>query len=735
VDQYVDLSGVLDRMSLAVAVADRSLHLDALARLDFAGLGSYEFRSLLVKRLEEWNSTPAVQQWCRQELLRILGDRLPLFALEYTRGRSVLSILLDLTEASNEDILGCLLDGIQNNVDEFEASWIYKIVGFAAKYCSQDDAATLVAEYTNRLLQRIPATEREEWILDDIPTSSSCAIARMLYAYMSDVDVRIRWKAAHCLRRLVRLGDIEVVNTSISLYSKTKEQSFRDPSTPFYWLAARLWLMIAMCRISHESPKTLVRCHSFLLKVALDASFPHVLVRAFAKEGILQLVEGGHVKLPRAEMDKLRKVNVSAIRRKSSKKQLSLGSDRSDTKRDKHAFEFDSLDTLPYWYSTTLSIFANVTMEDFLDVADKWISERWGVKGNTRRWSAEPRHNRFANSYPLESHSHGARPTLERYHTYLEWHAMFFTVGELMRTKALVPNDDRHFQTFENWLKNEKLAATPFWLSDFRLPKPFEMRFWCGPNGDLDLWVEQVDTNDFLTELKVDGRWDRLVVDSYHNTRSSNFKLTAYVKSALVSPELATSLLRALQTVEYASDYGLPSSGSDAEIHEPPFRLVGWLDDLQSRSGIDERDPFRNGIQEPDCYPSASTSKLLKLTLNQDHETKWIHTRDRKIFFSFESWSEFSDFEDDEKYRFDETVHSSGHSLIVSQQALMQFLNKKGLDLIVKVEIERRNKGYESRYDPEKVLEVTFDRVFILRQNGKIETAEGYFGTWAVSSS
>ena len=42
------------------------------------------------------------------------------------------------------------------------------------------------------LVQRIPAPERDNWDLTDIPTETAGGVARFLYALMGDVDVRTR---------------------------------------------------------------------------------------------------------------------------------------------------------------------------------------------------------------------------------------------------------------------------------------------------------------------------------------------------------------------------------------------------------------------------------------------------------------------------------------------------------------------------------------------------------------
>ena len=71
------------------------------------------------------------------------------------------------------------------------------------------------------------------------------------------------------------------------------------------------------------------------------------------------------------------------------------------------------MDTLPYWYSGAIRTFADVSNEEFLDVAEKWIVDHWGVQGNTEGWIKEPRTDRFSGrSYSLLDHRNGTRPIL-----------------------------------------------------------------------------------------------------------------------------------------------------------------------------------------------------------------------------------------------------------------------------------------------------------------------------------
>ena len=101
--------------------------------------------------------------------------------------------------------------------------------------------------------------------------------------------VRIRWRAAHAIRRLAHLQENDVIAALFDLYPRTIETTFRAPKAPFYWLAARLWLMIAADRIAHEAPSALQRHGSLLLRIATE-DIPHVLIRGFAKDALIELV-------------------------------------------------------------------------------------------------------------------------------------------------------------------------------------------------------------------------------------------------------------------------------------------------------------------------------------------------------------------------------------------------------------------------------------------------------------
>jgi hypothetical protein len=256
---------------------------------------------------------------------------------------------------------------------------------------------------------------------------------------------------------------------------------------------------------------------------------------------------------------------------------------------------------------------------------------------------------------------------------------------------------------------------------------------WFPPYDNIDRWTEGVSDDDFLAELGSASGDGSLVVSGSHETRSRHFMVSARVKTALVSPDTASALVRALQTINNSWDYRIPSAGHEREIDAPPYKLVGWLVDVGHESGIDERDPFRYEVHAVECRPAREVVTALNLEFVCNGQVRWIEASHRQTVFVYEAWGDTRGDEHHDRLRYDETVRSSGWRLRIDKEALRIFLNKVGLDLIVEIEITRRNRGYDyARHDEEKAKEARFDRVILLRRDGTIEATEGCLGTWTV---
>jgi hypothetical protein len=726
-------SVILEKMSNYVSLRNRIYHLDTLSSGKFKNISKDEISEVITKLTKLWENSPSVEKWNRQYILHYVTENLPAYTRYLSYGHSPLPDLLKSSKGTNEQICKTLIEATARHVDSLDAPTVYALVGLIGQFCHSDTATAVIQDYSKQLVERIPAENRDKWDLFDIPSDSTKGLARYIYALMSDIDVRNRWRAAHSIRILARLKDTSTINEIVELYKIKKEQSYRKVDAAFYWMASRLWLVISIARIANEAPSSVSHLVEWLLEIASEEDFPHVILREFAKSAVSSLVKSKAISL-RSEQQKIfEQINISQFSKKKPKESNKRYFEKYQYKqRENRRFHFDSLDTIPYWYSGKEQMFVNLDLEEFMDVAEYWIVDKWGEKNNPWIWNQESRKERLE-SHPLQRmnrNDHGSRPGAERYSTYLEWNAMWCAIGDLLKSRPLVKTEDED-DTFEEYLQRDGLSAPPFWLADFRSFKPLEQRFWLPPEREIESWVDNIEEEDFLVELGMGNSENHIIVGSDFDVRSNNFSLSVDIGTALVSPETAGALANAFQTTDDPWYNYLPSFRDESEIDFPPYKLLGWLINDYSESRLDERDPFRNDITSIRREPAEEVISALNLKFVFENQPSWLTVEDNKEIFRYQSWSDFPWDDYSERGFYDSSVRSSGWQLYIDKEALKKFLDDKGLDLIVKIKVIRKNKGYEySRYNEKETKEAQFERIFVLRRDRSIEAAERHFGTW-----
>jgi len=733
-DAFVSVSQILERIGEAVAFSDRVAHLEALAKSKSETISDYELGHVIPRWLAKWGEVPSVANWCRNRLLEVITELLPAFVRYLGYDQSSLPELLARSGASNDMVCEALLDGIARNVDALGARTLYALVGLIAGYCTEEEASTVLEKYTNRLEGRIRAEDREVWDVVDIPDVPTRGLVRFLYALMSDLDVRNRWRSGHALRCLARLNESSSLSEFKALYARTEERTYRRPDAPFYWLAARLWLVISLDRIASEKPTTISTYGTWLLNVATDLDFPHLLIRSFAKSAALKLISNGQLVVDAGQKRAIEQANKSSLRRKKRVADRRAFKPYNYEDRQKRRFSFDTIDTLPYWYSPAISAFADLDREKFLDVTEEWIVDRWNVTNDPRQWKAEPRRNRFSERRgDSMDHRHGSLPTIERFHTYLEWHAMWCAIGELMQTHALAKLAEDDYDTLEHRLAHNQLTVPPLWLADLRGPKPLRNQLWNSPL-DVEEWMTRVSDAEFIAEMLADDRQNSVVVDGQYETRSQAFRLKSKIQTALVSPSTARALVRALQTSREVREYELLLAGEDFDINSPPYELSAWLRSDFRDAGIDERDPLRYDVSYIHSVPLRETISTLDLKQQGEGATAWYVSDALEPTMVYEAWGETEWDERDDYARYSDDVRSSGSRLRITKRLLNELLTKTRRDLIAEVRITKRNKGYyDYSQHEDKAKEQTFIKILLFRKDGTIEDSNGRVGTWATS--
>jgi hypothetical protein len=420
---------------------DRVPFLNALVGVPEESIWSTVRVEMIHETLATWKGTPAVDRWCKKTLPSVLIDHFHGATRWLKERQSVLHQLLDYTGSNADGRLQIILAGIAQVGEALNSRTLFAIAEEIARALDAEEAGALLLWYARRLRRRLPAEDQSLRSPAEIPNDKTEAIARFLFALMSDIDTRIRWKAAHALRRLAKLGCFDIVKATVSQSSRVKDDAFRDPTGPFYFLAAKLWLTISLYRISAETPEALNSCKAEIFDLATSPELPHVGIREYAKRALLQLASAGAITLTYSENTQVDQVNT-ALKGQATKKRGTYRS-FSRVQDDKRRFKFDEMDTIPYWYEGILRIFPTASQDQVLEIAERWIIDKWGADPEANWWDKEPRKGRYdERRYGLWTHDHGSLPTVERYGTHLEWNAMHCVVGELLTTHPISKVDE-----------------------------------------------------------------------------------------------------------------------------------------------------------------------------------------------------------------------------------------------------------------------------------------------------
>jgi hypothetical protein len=730
-EHYVAPRDVLKALQRDVAPGDRLQFMDSLVALLGSKLRGEDIIECLEFAKVTWK-TLAIDDWIADVIPRLIREQLPVFAemIIWQQEHGTLDRLLALIEPSSK-VGQSLIEGIGNGIEQLSASGIYELMARVFVFLPSSALKDVLCPYVERLIDAQPDINKLAGITD-IPDDTDESLARFVFALMSDVDTRLRWRAAHCIRRLVAYGNSEIIQVLAGLWPRTEEHSFRSPGTPFYWQAARLWTITTLSRIACENPSEVAPLKRFLLDVLQDSSFPHPAIRSFGQDAIRELQAVKLISLTRTEKSVVDKALDIGLPRQKRNHKLLENRKQGDIKAAR--WEFDELDTMPYWFNPASHVFADVSGRQLAEEAERWIVDRWKVDPKYREWRNEPRQSRFSErDYRLRSNDHGSHPIIEDYRTFLAWYGLQCAIGSLGQTKPYSKTDyEDGVDEFESDLERQKLSEPPFWLSDLLSPRPPEAALHRRP-ADIDKWLSEVSEQEFLEYLERRGGATReLIIRGSTDVRCSEYRWHVSIRTALVSPENSLSLVRALQTAPEPLDFCLPDAGADSlgerfTIDEENFKLEGWISSHASDNRFDDHDPLNFGVSRRIASPF---EHALEPVLRDDGVLRWPSTNG--IEFSYERWKDDRDVRDSE-YEGPE-LRTSGWRLFASANEVQSFLASVGRELIIEIDLrkERGGRSYQIRKkdESERVREGRFCGIFLFRQDGTVCTAERCLGTW-----
>jgi len=485
-----------------------------------------------------------------------------------------------------------------------------------------------------------------------------------------------RWRAAHSIRTFAKFGRWEVVDRLVGHLSQVDTGPFQASELPFFYMHARLWLLIALARTAHDFPAEIARYKNELLSFVLEDNDPHVLMRHFAAHALLTCINVGHLKLPAGQVNRLRTADRSPYRRLKKKLRTGGGpySSRPESETepsfkfrldyDFHKYDVNNLSRIfgkPCWAVTDM-------MSEIVHSIDP------NVKG---MYDSPGREHRYGRSH------YGMT---DRYHTYgqqLGWHALFLSAGILLKTCPVTEDSWYDSDPWSEWLEHRGLTRSDgLWLSDGtdRTPLDTEEFLLEGNNKDL------VITGDRKKILQLTGFRKRLakeIVVEGDWFSADNIKVS--ISSSLVPTDKAKTFARKLVREEPINVW-VPcyyESEDDSEyLRSDEKNYVPWIVCLSGETHLDEYDPY--GVYCANTRPRLARdfAALCNLSKEDPFGRVWKDKRGRPVLRA-QAWGR------EDKYRDREDGPNPGARLFCASSNLKRILAKYDSDLLVLIKLER----------------------------------------------
>jgi hypothetical protein len=516
------------------------------------------------------------------------------------------------------------------------------------------------------------------------PKSGETDIAvGLVWLTLGSPSAAYRWRAAHSIRSFARFGKWEVIDALIGRFYSTDAHPYQAPELPFYFLHARLWLLIAIARVAMDHPQNVAKYADALKAVALDKSTPHVLLRHFAAQALLVCASGGSIVLSEADANALKTVNESPFPKKKTKEYPpdSFYKGRPDSMpKPEPEFHMD------YDFDKT----------DVTSVSDMFDRSRWETKDAMTAWvrKYDPHiTSMYESGGRSVRHRDHIRGMTVRYHLYgqqLGWHALYLVAGEFLAKYPVIqrPYDDE--DSWREWLRRELPTRNDgLWLADGVDRPPVDAQVNLYEKGEKGL-VLTGDKAKLLFLLNIESSIaDELVVAG--DWRSAD-GIGIHIMSALVPPQHAKKLALELSKkdpfqawlprAEGYYDGGESSRRSENEPFEP------WIVCPSIEARLDETDPLGVTSAVRRLYFSKAVNAISSLKALDPFRRTWVDPKGRVAARS-EAWGRNPAHDEEEAI--------SAERLVCSSEFLKGVLLKRRGELLVLVILRRHDKGFGSR--------------------------------------
>jgi hypothetical protein len=616
-----------------------------------------------------------------------------------------------------ETRLTLIFSATARSLRELHADDLYMLVGYLGEMLPPAETAGVFETLLQRSVAKLP--NAPDWEIGK-NIKPADALIGFLSDYLGHPRQVVRWRVLYSLIDMA----LNVPEPTLSLLVKELYDEEHER-----WMTKREWILFVLHHLSLRSLAGLDLYVEDFLAQALDKSFPHAKIRYHAKEILLHIEEANPGTLVPEKLSAVRAVNepIALMPQDEAKSVAYEGIPWNQ--RQGREFWFDSMDTLPYWYSPVSHCFARHRCH-VADIAYRWIVDKWNI---TDEKCQEERSKYRGYNWEDFDHRHGHTPAIENLERYVERHGMFMAAGELVDSVPVVPLEEGG-DKWHDWMRYRLRAADPALIGRFVDAPPLYPDNYGIFLADYEEWAKKGDEEDFRKELFIGDAVEWLVVAASREGRFYDRQFRASVISALVSKEAGQALVRLISSSDdyvplpyIETPYDTVLSELEEELGHPNIYYTDPKDEIRDERGLFvlkswlvrwyQEMPFHSF--DPKWPENGRGCYLLGLDFcsrlgiqREPNSLTWTNDAGERVAYH-EIWYDH----DDTSERSDYAV---GHCLVVRTDVICCYLKELGYDMIFVVNLSRQRPSWYRRDADDGGYDHGTKRAYILTAEGEL---------------
>lgn len=709
----IDVKGFWERAFAKIDGRDAIKFLKAV--VDAESLDQYSLYPALSKIPTEWRSRVSIKRVI-PEIAKSFAKRFSVNVVSPWARDQLIRETQDIADVA-DNLRDGLIEGLAQYPNQIDTRSFFCFPSIVAAELTPAEATALLEEALGRFEEHIgPETGDGDWHERFTPPTDSVeAFTGFIWAALGSPEASTRWQAMHCVRKLALMRCSGELTALVAWMDRDSALAYCGKDYPFYTLHARLYLLMALARISLDSPAAVRPFASAFKKYAVE-DIPHALIQRYAAQTAIRIELAFPGTYTPEDIALFRAACASQLLPKASsgyeEKETTPWHAKGEVDRSNRVyFGFDQQE---YWFQPLGRVFG-VPGQEIEDLAQEFAIR-------TLKVPLDGKHIMDARKLTEGTdHSHGSYPRVDTYKFYAAYHSLFAVGAQLLQNMPVIQNDHGIYEGWEDYIKGH-LPARPDgkWLADRRDLPPLERRAWVHDHRTED-WKRGIVPADFLNALIRPGNGEKwLNIFGRWNEAESDREESFRVSSALVNPETSQALLEALTDFE-RHNYRIPHYGEDeAEVQGAPFDLQGWIQSGSSDREIDSFDPYGGEIDYPPYKVGESFAQRLGLTADPEFR-EWHLAGKTDPDLVCKIWGEPGRRGRDDEYT------KNGHQLRASLGFLRNLCATLNRDLLIEIQVGRNFSYRYRRNDDEKGYTQPQTKIFLLTKDGILsDTRERY---------